>query len=132
MLRRPALLGLLALAGGCQFLPLPGDAPRAPAPAAPAAAPAAPKPVIVGAFGSSGCDDANCRQAQALAVETIYAQDPQRGIVENSKAEVQVVAGLNYKFHIQMTGANRYTIVVYRDLMGNLSVTSFQKEITPH
>ena len=40
---------------------------------------------------------------------------------------MQVVAGLNYLFDIKMTGANRYTIRIFRDLQGNLTVSEFTK-----
>ncbi len=138
---RPALCGLallsLMFSGGCQFLPFGGESP-VPAPAAastpaPVAQPAPPKPVsppIVGGFAVTGCDESQCKEAQALAVQTIYRQDPQRGLVEAATVELQVVAGINYRFHITMTGAKKYTVTVYRDLQGTMSVINFAKEIT--
>ena len=50
-----------------------------------------------------------------------------RALVEKVTAEQQVVAGLNYSFTIVMTGGSTYRIVVYRDLQGAMSVTSYEK-----
>ncbi|HVY88939.1 MAG TPA: hypothetical protein VG942_08735 [Hyphomonadaceae bacterium] len=133
---RPAVCGLALMLGACQ-LPLFGGDPAAPVtpaatpqPAAPKPAPPAPKPVVVGGFAATGCEESQCKEAQAMAVQTIYRQDPQRGLVEAATVEQQVVAGMNYRFHITMTGAKNYSVTVYRDLQGNLSVTNFSKEVT--
>jgi hypothetical protein len=86
--------------------------------------------VTVGGYTGAGAvneADANQKAARDFAVAEIYKKFPQRGRVESSTVKTQVVAGLNYQFHIVMTGGNAYDAVVYRDLKNNLSVTSLSK-----
>jgi hypothetical protein len=90
----------------------------------------APRPPIVGGYtGASPVNEADANQKAALdlAVAEIYKKFPQRGRAESSTVKTQVVAGLNYQFHIVMTGGNAYDAVVYRDLQGHLSVSSLNK-----
>jgi hypothetical protein len=47
--------------------------------------------------------------------------------VEKTTAELQVVAGLNYRFEIVMGGGATYRIVVYRDLQNTLTVSEYEK-----
>lgn len=84
-------------------------------------------PVIVGGYGSADLNDAGVKAAQKVAVDAIYTRNPTRALVEKVTAEQQVVAGLNYSFTIVMTGGSTYRIVVYRDLQGAMSVTSYEK-----
>lgn len=88
---------------------------------------APPAPVIVGGYAPADTSAPGYKEAEALAIDTIYKREPQRGLVEAKSAQTQVVAGLNYLFDIKMTGANRYTIRIYRDLQGNLTVSEFTK-----
>lgn len=85
------------------------------------------EPPVVGGYATASGEEPGYAEAEALAIATIYKREPQRGLVESKSAQVQVVAGLNFRFDIKMSGENRYTVVVYRDLKGALEVTSFTK-----
>ncbi len=87
----------------------------------------APSPQIAGGYAPADGTEPGYKEAEALAIDTIYKRDPQRGLVENKSAQIQVVAGLNFLFDIKMTGANRYTIRIYRDLQGQMTVSEFTK-----
>ena len=82
-------------------------------------------PVVGGYTGAGPVDeaDANQKAARDFAVAEIYKKFPQRGLVESATVKLQVVAGLNYQFHITMTGAKAYDVVVYRDLQGRMSLS---------
>ncbi|MFT3723480.1 MAG: hypothetical protein QM773_07815 [Hyphomonadaceae bacterium] len=90
----------------------------------PAEPPAGP---IVGGYGVSNPEDESVKAAQKLAVDEIYKRNPTRALVEKVTAETQVVAGLNYRFTIAMSGGATYRVVVFRDLLGAMSVTSYEK-----
>lgn len=90
----------------------------------PAEIPAGP---IVGGYGQSNPEDESVKAAQKLAVDEIYKRNPTRALVEKVTAETQVVAGLNYRFTIVMTGGATYSIVIYRDLQGAMTVTAYDK-----
>ena len=82
---------------------------------------------VVGGYGQSNPEDEGVKAAQRLAVDEVYRRNPTRALVEKATAETQVVAGLNYRFTIAMTGGATYRIVVFRDLQGAMSVTSYEK-----
>jgi hypothetical protein len=82
---------------------------------------------IVGGYAPADETEPGCKEAEAPAIDTIYKRDPQRGLVENKSAQIQVVAGLNFLFDIKMTGTNRYTVRIYRDLQGQMMVSEFSK-----
>jgi hypothetical protein len=86
-----------------------------------------PQGVIVGGFAPASGDEPGYKEAEALAIDTIYKREPQRSLVESKSAQVQVVAGLNFRFDIKMSGQNRYTVQVYRNLQGGMEVTEFTK-----
>lgn len=131
---RSLLVIAMFAAGACAS---PEDNPPAPPretatqviPSSQPTAPAQPqeRPVIVGGYSPASATDAGVVAAQKLAVDEIYKRDPQRGIVETVSAEQQVVAGMNYRLTIKMTGVNRYRVVVYKPLQGEMQVTSFEK-----
>jgi hypothetical protein len=91
----------------------------------PAETPAA--PVIAGGYGAVDLNDEGVKAAQKAAVDAIYKRNPTRALVEKTAAERQVVAGMNYRFTIQMTGGATYRVIVYRDLQGAMSVTAYEK-----
>ncbi len=97
----------------------------------PTPAPASGQPVVVGGYAPAGGQEPGYAEAEALAIKTIYDRDPQRGIVKSKSGQVQVVAGLNFLFRIEMSSGTIYNVTVYRDLQGNLSVTGFNSELPP-
>ncbi len=87
----------------------------------------APAPVMVGGYGTADLNDESVKAAQALAVNEIYTRNPTRALVDKVSAEMQVVAGINYRFNIVMTGGAAYRVIVFRSLQGEMSVTGFEK-----
>lgn len=126
----PSLAALTVLAA-CQGAPPESPTPPAatPSQAAPTEAPA--QDVIVGGYGAANEENPELAQAQKLAIEELYRRHPTRALVEKVTSEVQVVAGLNYKFQIEMSGAPeqraRYEVVVFRGLDRTMKVTSVTK-----
>jgi hypothetical protein len=89
-----------------------------------------PRSPVAGGYTDAGAvnmADANQKAALDLVVAEIRKKFPQRGRVESSTVKTQVVAGLNYQFHIVMTGGNAYDAVVYRDLQDHMSVTDLSR-----
>ena len=111
-MRVPSALFLFAALGAC---------------ATPPAEQPAHAPVMVGGYSAADLNNEGVKAAQALAVNEIYTRNPTRALVDKVSAETQVVAGLNYRFTIVMTGGAAYRVIVFRNLQGGLSVTSFEK-----
>ena len=87
-------------------------------------------PIVVGGYTSAGPvneADAEQKAARDFAVAEIYKRFPQRGPVESASVRSQVVAGVNYQFHVAMTGQKAYDVVVYRDLKGHMSVSQLDQ-----
>jgi class 3 adenylate cyclase len=84
-----------------------------------------PEPVMTGGYSPASLDDEMVKAAQAVAVDAIYTRDPTRALVEKVEAEMQVVAGLNYRFVVTMTGGSRFGVTVYRKLDGTMEVTDY-------
>ena len=82
---------------------------------------------LVGGYGNADLNDEGVKAAQALAVNEIYTRNPTRALVEKVSVETQVVAGLNYRFNIVMSGGAAYRVIVFRNLQGEMSVTEFEK-----
>jgi hypothetical protein len=84
---------------------------------------------VPGGYLPANAGDADVMAAEKMAVDEIYRREPQRSIVENVTREQQVVAGMNYRFTIKMSGMNSYRIVVFEPLPGQgaMSVTGFEK-----
>lgn len=110
---RSAPIALLACLGACAAAP---EAPQAPA-----------APMMTGAYGKADQSNDMVKAAQAVAVNEIYTRNPTRALVEKVDVEQQVVAGLNFRFDITMSGGSRFKVTVYRNLQGEHSVTSFEK-----
>jgi hypothetical protein len=87
----------------------------------------APRLPLAGGYAPADKDDVGANAAEKLAIEEIYRRDPQRSLVESVTRELQVVAGLNYRFVVKMSGANSYRVVVYRPLEGDMRVSEFEK-----
>ncbi len=112
--------------------PAPASEPTpAPEPAAIEATPPTPMPTpeppITGGYAPASLDDEMTKAAQAVAVDAIYTRDPTRALVDKVEAEMQVVAGMNYRFVITMTGGARFGVTVYRKLDGTMEVTDYAK-----
>jgi len=84
-------------------------------------------PAIAGGYSPANLGDADLMAAEKMAVDEIYRREPQRSIVETVTREQQVVAGMNYRFTIKMSGMNSYRVVVFKPLQGAMSVTGFEK-----
>lgn len=108
---RSALLALAMLAGAC------ADGPAPISRAGP----------VAGGYGPANPSDPNLPDAERLAVDEIYRRDPQRSLVESVTREAQVVAGMNYRFTIRMSGTGTYRVIVFKPLEGAMSITSFEK-----
>jgi|GEM_PF-1274422 len=100
--------------------------------------PEAPKPddftqndILVGGYAPADIEDEASTKAKEMVIDEIYKRFPTRALVDKVDMEIQVVAGLNYRFQIEMTGnqANRdvFTGVVYRDLDDNYKLTSLDR-----
>lgn len=90
--------------------------------------PAAPPEMpMTGAFAPASLEDETVKAAQTVAVEEIYKRDPTRALVEKVDVEQQVVAGMNYRFTITMSGGAKYGVTVFRSLDGAMEVTDYAK-----
>lgn len=86
-----------------------------------------PPPVIAGGYtdpGPTNAADADESAARDLAIKEIYRKFPTRARVEKVTVQTQVVAGLNYRFQVVLSGGAVYEAVVYRDLDDHMTVTS--------
>jgi hypothetical protein len=116
-----------SMLAACAAMPEPTSALAPAAIVEPATPTPVPAPVITGGYSPASLDDDMTKAAQAVAVDAIYKRDPTRALVEKVEAELQVVAGLNYRFVITMTGGSRYDVTVYRKLDGTMEVTNYRK-----
>jgi hypothetical protein len=117
-MRDPALFAFALLAGACANLP--ADNP-------PSAPSAAPSPVVVGGYAPADMNAPEVKAAYGVALGEVYKRNPTRALDEKKSAEQQVVAGMNYRFRIEMTGGAVYSVTVYRDLQGAMAVSDYQK-----
>ena len=87
--------------------------------------------MVVGGYGSGDMASPGARKGLQIATDAIYARFPTRALVETVSVETQVVAGLNYRYRIEMSGSPEaraiYEAVVYRDLDDNYELTSLTK-----
>jgi hypothetical protein len=106
----------------------PTPAPETPAAEATPPAPMpSPEPAIVGGYAPADLADETVKAAQTVATDAIYTRDPTRALVEKVEVEQQVVAGMNYRFVITMTGGAKFGVTVFRDLDGMMEVTEYAK-----
>ena len=113
------LVSFSAALGACAMSP----SADAPPPVSDAPAP----PMIVGGYSAADLSDANVKAAQAAAEKEIYTRNPTRALVEKVSAELQIVAGRNYRFTITMSGGSSYRITVFQPLQGEMSVSAYEK-----
>ncbi|MEO0981577.1 MAG: hypothetical protein AAFX03_02870 [Pseudomonadota bacterium] len=87
--------------------------------------------LVAGGWAPSNAEDEIHAAARELAIQTVYDRRPTRALVDTVTAEIQVVAGLNHRFRIEMTGAetarNIYSVTVYENLENELEVTGFEQ-----
>jgi hypothetical protein len=122
------LIGTMLTA--CTPAPATEPTPAPETPAAEATPPApmpSPEPAIVGGYAPADLADETVKAAQTIATDAIYTRDPTRALVEKVEAEQQVVAGMNYRFVITMTGGAKFGVTVFRDLDGKMEVTEYAK-----
>ena len=130
-------MGMLAL-GACQGAPAPEPIPVPMSrpdtatqivPSSTMPASTAQRPVIVGGYAPADANDPDVKAAEKMAIDEIYRREPQRSLVESVTRESQVVAGMNYRLTVKMSGVNSYQIVVFKPLPGQgaMSVTAFAK-----
>lgn len=86
---------------------------------------------VVGGYGPGDVSEPGAKIAYDMVETAIYEQYPTRALVDKVALETQVVAGLNYRFRIEMTGAPEaraiYSAVVYRNLDDAYELTSLDK-----
>jgi hypothetical protein len=84
-------------------------------------------PTISGGFGEANESAPGYAEARALALRELKKKAPRRAKVETISSEVQVVAGLNYRFEIGLSNGQRWEVVVFRNLQGRQSVSRIGK-----
>src|SRR5690242_3261445 len=87
---RLVLFAAIALLAGCAAAPPPLPGP------------------VVGGYSPANKSDPNVVAAEKLAIDEIYKRVPQRSLAETVSREQQVVAGMNYRFSIKMSGENSW------------------------
>jgi hypothetical protein len=120
-MRRFAVVIAALAAGACANLP--ADNPPDQTEATPAGR------YVVGGYAPADQADPSVAAAEKLAIDEIYKREPQRSLVESVTREQQVVAGMNYRFTVKMSGMNSYRVVVLKPLpgQGEMKVTGFEK-----
>jgi hypothetical protein len=88
---------------------------------------------ITGGYGETAIDDAQVKEAAAVAIKAKSKKTGKKiTLVKIEKAEVQVVAGLNYRICMSVkTGhskpvKSKVTAVVYRDLKNKYSLSKWE------
>lgn len=83
--------------------------------------------LIVGGFAPMTDEDEHSIKAKEMVIDAIYKKFPTRALVDKVDMDVQVVAGLNYRFKIEMSGPMKsrdiFVGVVYRDLEDKFELT---------
>lgn len=87
--------------------------------------------MVTGGYGAGDLEEDGAKTALRIATDAIYERFPTRALVDTVSLETQVVAGLNYRYRIEMTGSpdarSIYEATVYRDLDDNFELTSLNK-----
>lgn len=86
---------------------------------------------LAGGWMAADREDVDVKAAEAMALDAIYTEHPTRALVDSVSAEAQVVAGMNYRFRVEMTGAPEFrkifVVTVYQDLDGAMAVTQLEQ-----
>lgn len=108
------LATIVIFASSCLFLAACNTNPVEPTPTPKPA----PQPPMAGGLASA---DVNSPEVQAAAQ---FAAQALGGLLAKvTKAEQQVVAGMNYKMSLELQDGSKHNVVVYKDLQGNMSLT---------
>ncbi len=87
--------------------------------------------LLVGGYAPADIEDESAIKAKEMVIDAIYKKFPTRALVDKVEMQVQVVAGLNYKFRIEMSGpqATRdvFSGAVYRNLKDRFELTSLNQ-----
>ena len=73
---------------------------------------------MVGGYSSVDINDAEVQNAAQFAAQALGSI-----LTKVTKAEQQVVAGMNYKLSLELQDGSKHKVVVYKDLQGNMSLT---------
>lgn len=109
----PTLLALSCLISACNSNPSLPTPPPSPTPAP------MPQPQIVGGYAAVDVNDLEVQNAAQFAAQAL-------GNLLNrvTKAERQVVAGMNYRLQLGLQNGAEYEVVVYVDLQNQRSLSS--------
>lgn len=80
--------------------------------------PAPAQPQLVGGYSIVDFNDAEVQNAAQFAAQSLGGL-----LGKVTKAEQQVVAGMNYKLSLELQDGSKHEVVVYKDLQGNMSLT---------
>lgn len=141
-----ALLGLAMLAAGCQIGTARSDTSQlasaqgglAAPPALDAAAPAtdddiiiddsAPRLPLAGGYAPADANDVGANAAQRLVSDEL-ARVERGSQITSMTRELQVVAGVNYRFGVTLNNGHMYRAVVHRPLEGDMRLVSFDRVV---
>ncbi len=87
--------------------------------------------VLAGGYSTGDMEEDGAKRALKIATDAIYHRFPTRALVDSVSLETQVVAGLNYRYRIEMGGAPDvraiFEAIVFRDLDDTYELTSLTK-----
>lgn len=84
-------------------------------------------PAIVGGFAQAKDNAPELRAARNMAVAELIKRKGANSAPNVIREEVQVVAGLNFRFLIRAAQGPTYEVIVYRQLNGSMNVTKFEQ-----
>ena len=86
---------------------------------------------LAGGYAAGDMQDEGAKKALQIATDAIYERFPTRALVDAVSLETQVVAGLNYRYRIEMGGSPDaraiFEAIVYRDLDDNYELNRLTK-----
>lgn len=74
---------------------------------------------MVGGYSATSTTSPEVQQAAQFAAQSLGSS-----LVKITQAEQQVVAGMNYRMQLILVNGTKYQVVVYRDLMQNMTLIS--------
>jgi hypothetical protein len=85
-----------------------------------------PAPRLVGGWEAAELSP-KAKAAATFAVQKIAKVNPERKLRAVHSVQQQVVAGMNYRFTLEMTDQTRWEAVVYENLEGAFSLTGLKE-----